>query len=113
MNAMAAITSTLKSTQRMLNWYVSDLGDADLLVRPAPAANHIAWQIGHLIRAERNMTSELPYAKPVELPPGFKEQHSKQTASQESSLGFLTKAEYLDLFNRVREATLAIVEKAA
>ena len=33
----------------------ADLSDADLLVRPAPSANHIAWQLGHLIASERNL----------------------------------------------------------
>jgi hypothetical protein len=98
----------------MLNWYVSDLSDADLLVRPVPNSNHIAWQLGHLISAETGMCGEaIPGAVKVELPAGFKEQHGKATAAVDPPKGFLTKAEYLGLFNRVRETTLAALEQMA
>ena len=43
MNAKDALKKTLKSTQGMLEMYLSDLSDADLLVRPVPGANHAAW----------------------------------------------------------------------
>jgi hypothetical protein len=43
MNAIDAIRTALKSSQGLLTWYLSDLSDTDLLVRPVPEANHIAW----------------------------------------------------------------------
>ena len=52
MTGRDAIKTALKSAQHLLNWYVSDLSDADLLVRPVSGANHIAWQLGHLVSAE-------------------------------------------------------------
>jgi len=39
----------------MMGWYLGDLSDADLLVRPVPNANHIAWQLGHLISSEKHL----------------------------------------------------------
>src|SRR5260370_33362381 len=42
MNARDAIRTALQATHAMLNSYVSDLTDADFLVRPVHNANHIA-----------------------------------------------------------------------
>ena len=36
----------------MLQFTLGDFSDADMLARPAPSANHAAWQLGHLIAAE-------------------------------------------------------------
>jgi hypothetical protein len=112
MNAKDAIRTTLQSTHGMLTSYVSDLSDADLLVRPVPNANHIAWQLGHLISAEVGLLGpHLPGVSAVQLPAGFKEQHNKATAAVDPPKGFLTKAEYLNLFNQAREATIAALNK--
>jgi uncharacterized damage-inducible protein DinB len=112
MRACQVIEAVLNNTQFIAHQYLSDLSDADLLVRPVPGANHIAWQLGHVIVAEIHMVrSQLPDAAYPELPAGFAEQHGKETASQEPPKGFLTKQQYVDLFNRVREATKATVAK--
>src|SRR5262249_34682732 len=85
--------------------------DADLLVRPTPEANHIAWQLGHFIVSERGMVlADLPNASFPELPAGFAQQHSKETQAINPPTGFATKAVYLDLFTRVRQATLGALE---
>src|SRR5664279_5340091 len=98
MKAQDAIRTALTGTQQILNMYLQDLSDADLLVRPVPHANHIAWQLGHLIASESRMSGDhLPGAKYPELPAGFAERHNKEAASRDT--GFGTKAEYLDLFN--------------
>ena len=102
MDAKDAIGSALGSAQHMLEWYLSDLSDADLLVRPVPAANHIAWQLGHLINSEPHLIRmELPDAAYPALPAGFAEQHDKGAASQDPPTGFGTKQQYLDLFTRL------------
>jgi hypothetical protein len=111
MNAKEAIRTALTSSQNLLNMYLSDLSDADLLVRPVPAANHIAWQLGHLIVAEGGMGKVVPGARYPELPAGFAERHSNETAHAEPPRGFATKAEYLDLFGKQRAATLDALER--
>src|SRR5437764_14819312 len=112
MQAKDAIKAALNSTQHMLEWYVSDLSDADLLVRPVAGANHIAWQLGHLIDSEPHLIHmELPDAAYPALPAGFAEQHTKETAAVEPPSGFRTKAEYLDLAKQMRAATVAALEK--
>jgi uncharacterized damage-inducible protein DinB len=110
MNTKDTIFSALKGNQNMMNMALADLSDQDLLVRPVPNANHIAWQLGHLILAEQSMIKALG-GTPPPLPAGFAEQHHKQMASSDSQEGFATKAQYLDLLSKTREATLAAAEK--
>jgi uncharacterized damage-inducible protein DinB len=112
MKACQVLEAGLNGTQFLTNEYLKDLSDADLLVRPVSGANHIAWQLGHLIISEIHLVrSQLPNAAYPELPAGFAEQHGKETAAQEPPKGFLTKQQYVDLFNRIREATKATVAK--
>jgi hypothetical protein len=53
----------------------------------------------------------VPGAASPPLPAGFSQQHSKETAGAESTQGFLTKNEYLKLFNQQREHTIGVVSK--
>lgn len=112
MNAKEAVKIALTSTQYMLPMYLADLSDADLLVRPVPSANHIAWQLGHTIKSEHEIIKgQVPAATYPELPAGFGAQHAKETSSIDPPKGFKTKDEYLKLFNQAREATLAALAK--
>ena len=88
MTGIDAIRTSLRSTQHLVTWFLGDLSDADLLVRPVEGANHIAWQMGHLIQAERRMIcAELPGAGYPDLPAGFAERHTKETAAVEPPAG--------------------------
>jgi hypothetical protein len=111
MNACKLAEIPLIFTKNVINGQLGDLSDADLLVRPAEGANHIAWQIGHLILAEQRMGRHLPGAKYPELPAGFVEKHDRQPTVQNATSGFGTRAQYLELFNKTREATLAALAK--
>src|SRR5262249_13555501 len=96
MNAKDAIRYALQSTQHMLPMYLEDLSDADLLVRPVPNANHIAWQLGQMISAEvKLLATAIPGAKFPELPSGFAERYTKETSKDDNPKNFLTKKEYL------------------
>jgi DinB superfamily len=91
--------------------YFKDMSDDDLLVRVTPDSNHLAWQLGHLILAERELLGpHLGADTYAELPAGFDKQHSNETAKQDPPRGFLKKADYLDLFAKTRAATLAKLE---
>jgi DinB superfamily len=112
MNGIGAIRTALDGTRFLLNWYVSDFSDADLFVRPVPAANHAAWQLGQVIVGDQYLiTSQLPDADYPELPAGFKETYGAEGAKKDGPEGFLTKAEFLSLFDRVRSATIATLGK--
>jgi hypothetical protein len=110
MNGRDAIQAALEATKENLAWYISDFSDADLLVRPVPGANHAAWQIGNVICGDLFLIKpEVPEAQYPELPTGFSELHGSKGAKKDE--GFLTKAEYLALFDKVRTATIAAVGK--
>lgn len=109
MNAGKLVEHALKLTQQLINRSLADLTDADLLVHPAEGANHIAWQLGHLIATEQRLGRNLTGAKFPELPAGFADKHANNANAQNATTGFGTKAEYLELFNKTREATLAAV----
>ena len=112
MTGRDAIQSALGSTKLLLTRYVEDLSDADLLTRPVPGANHIAWQLGHLIFAEPYLVKQgLPEALYPDLPASFAETYGPNGAGKDGPNGFLSKAEYLSLFDKVRSATLAAVGK--
>jgi hypothetical protein len=110
MNAKDAIKGSLIGTQQVLEMYLADLSDADLLVRPVPNANHIAWQLGHLIVSEHKTALGHLGGAP-ELPAGFAEQHTKATAMADPPKGFGTKEQYLGLFKKIRSATIAGLAK--
>jgi hypothetical protein len=110
MTGCEAIRAALEATRANLPTYVADFSDADLLVRPVPGANHAAWQIGNVIGGDVFFIKpELPDAPYPELPPGFAELHGGKGAAKDE--GFLTKAEYLALFEKVRGATIAALGK--
>jgi DinB superfamily len=110
MNSKETIFAVLKNSQYVLNMTLADLTDQDLLVRPVPNANHIAWQLGHLILTEQSMLKQLG-GTPPPLPAGFADQHAKPMAGSDSKEGFATKAEYVELLDKTRGATVAAVEK--
>jgi len=90
--------------------YLSDITPEEMLKRPAPGANHVAWQLGHLISAEtRLVEAAKPGSMPL-LPEGFAERHSKDTAASDNPKDFLSKDEYLKLSKTVREGTLRTLE---
>jgi uncharacterized damage-inducible protein DinB len=103
------IRNVAQTTDVVLKAYLQDLSDADLLMRPAPNANHIAWQLGHLINAEQELLKVIPGATAVELPAGWAAQHGKENAAKDPPTGFRTKAEYLDLYGKVRENTIKLL----
>jgi hypothetical protein len=107
MNTKEAIQSTMDMSLFVLNKYLSDLDDADLLRRPGPGCNHLAWQLGHLISSEVNLLESICPGKAAELPAGFAERHSKENCHVDDPKQFATKQEYQDLFQKVRSATLS------
>jgi hypothetical protein len=111
-NGRDAIQVALNSTKFLLTRYIEDLSDADLFVRPVPGANHIAWQLGHLIFSEPYLVKQqLPDASYPDVPAHFAETYGPKGASKDGPDGFLAKAEYASLFDKVRSATLATTAK--
>ena len=111
MNAKKALESNMAFADKVGLAYLADMTDAELLVRPVPEANHIAWQLGHLVAAEHDLIEMIAPGSMPKLPAGFKEKHTKQTATSDDPKAFCTKAEYLKLFKEQRAGTLAALAK--
>jgi len=107
------IRNLMESTDFVLKSYLQDLSDADLLTQPGPNANIIAWQLGHLIQSELQLLKTFPGATSVELPVGWEKQHGKENAGKDPPIGFRNKAEYLELYEKVRGNSLRVLESLA
>lgn len=110
MDTKQAIISSLTQSDFIWEAYLADLADKDLLVRPCTAANHIAWQIGHLIQSEQHLVDKVAPGKRDPLPADFKARHTKDMAASDEAGKFLTKDEYIRLAKQVRANTLNALE---
>ncbi len=99
---------SVESGHAFMRSQLGDLSDADLLVRPVPGANHIAWQLGHLIAGTHRMLTALGQKGPA-LPAGFQEAYTRETAASDDPAKFLKKAEYLALADQMKAASLAAI----
>ena len=106
------IAGSLKGSLGMLKQHVADFSDADLLVRPVPGANHANWQLGHMISSETQMLSACG-AKMPELPAGFADRYTKDTAKLDDPAMFAPKALLLAQLDKTRAATVAFAQSAS
>ena len=111
MDTKDAIRASMDLSMMVLNSYLSDLDDAELMTRPGEGCNHVAWQLGHLINSEVNILNAVCPGKAAELPAGFAEAHSKETAGSDDPSQFLSKDEYLALWAKVRTNTVAALDQ--
>lgn len=111
MNAKETILAAMGNSEAILNAYLADLSDAELLIRPVPGQNHIAWQLGHLIVSEKNLRDSVKAGSGPELPSGFAEAHGRDEASTHADdpERFQSKATYLELMKGQREASKKVL----
>jgi hypothetical protein len=113
MNAKDAIRSSFNVSSMVLTTYISDLDDADLMRRPGEGCNHLAWQLGHLIASEVHLLEMAAPGNGIELPDGFADAHSKEVCGNDDPAAFHTKQAYIELFDKVRAASLAALDTVA
>ncbi len=109
MNAISVLRNQMKLSDLLVNTYVGDLTEAECLKRPAPAANHIIWQLGHLIVAESGLMGACAPGRLPPLPEGFADRYTKETAALDDASAFHTKQELLEQYTAQRQATDAIL----
>jgi hypothetical protein len=109
MDTKQAIRTSLAQADTIVQGYLSDMTDSELLARPCPGGNHIAWQLGHLIASERWLIEQAVPGKMPKLPEGFAEKHKKDQAALDDAKAFLKKEEYLALARQTREGVLQIL----
>jgi len=110
MNTKDAIKQAYNLSHMVLNSYISDFEDADLMQRPGEGCNHIAWQLGHLISSECNLLNMAAPGTAIDLPEGFAEKHNKENCGNDDASQFHTKAEYQELWGKVKDATFAALD---
>ncbi|MEW6252241.1 MAG: DinB family protein [Planctomycetota bacterium] len=109
MNAKDAIRQIVEFSHQIVRDYVQDLTDAELLTRSVPNANHIAWQLGHLIAGDAYMLGLLG-GRTVDLPADFTAEYTNETAGSDDPAKFRSKQEYLELADKSKAATLAAID---
>lgn len=110
MNAKESIRSLINFADKIAQAYLGDLKDEELFIRPIDGTNHIAWQLGHLIQSEHAVIGAIAPDKMPELPQGFADKYTKETAAIDDPAAFHTKEEYLRLMKQQREGTLAALD---
>ncbi len=105
-----AVEGNLRMADTILETLVGDLSDEELLVRPVPGANHIAWQLGHLIGSEYTMISMVADQIEMTFPMGWQDKYTKETAESDDPTRFESKDRYLELYAAQRQATLDLLK---
>jgi DinB family protein len=111
MNAKDAFKISMDMSDYVLKTYVSDLTDAELLTHAVKGANHLAWQLGHLISSEQQLLNGVCPGAAADLPAGFADQHNKETIGIDDPKKFLAKSRYIELYDQQRSATKAALDK--
>ena len=107
MTAGELLADALARDVNLLKGTLGDFTDADMLVRPAPAANHAAWQLGHTIVSETNAGNLVRPGAMPELPAGFAARFAKDKAQSNHAGDFPGKNELIAQFEKTRQGTVA------
>jgi uncharacterized damage-inducible protein DinB len=110
MNARTAIKETLDGSDYILKSYIKDLSDEDLILQPLEGFNPIALQLGHLIESERDFIEKVKPGSCPQLPEGFAEKHSLKNENKTDRSRYLTKNEYVALWDGQRAATKSLLD---
>jgi uncharacterized damage-inducible protein DinB len=111
MNGKQAVRASMGISNYVLDAYIADLSDADLMTRPGAGCNHLAWQLGHLIVSQADIMNALKPGAAPRLPPGFREKHATEHAGSNDPAAFAAKAEYAALLSEQRQAAEALLDQ--
>jgi hypothetical protein len=109
MTAKDVILRTYSTGETITKSYLAELTAADLLVRPVPGQNHIAWQLGHLILSEHKFVEGIKPGASPKLPPDFEEGHGRDKTNVDDPSKYLAPEDYLSLLQAQREATMGVL----
>lgn len=109
MDAKGVLRGDFARAQMVTNMLLDGLEDADLFVRTSPSANHLAWQLGHLIASANMMGESIRGGSMPALPAGFAENHAKDTAGSDDAGKFLGKDAYIKLMDEQRQALVELL----
>jgi uncharacterized damage-inducible protein DinB len=107
------IRYTLGASDMIVNAYVGDLSDDDFHATPFEGGNPIAWQLGHILVAERSWVEGLEPGSCPPLPDGFAAAHAKETSAPNPFPRKYSKDDYLTAWQAQRAATSAVLDGLA
>jgi uncharacterized damage-inducible protein DinB len=111
MNLQEALRGGFERAKMVTDMLLGDLSDAEILERPVPEANHVAWQLGHLVTSLNLFGEAVRSGCMPALPEGFAAQHSRETAGNNDPAAFHSKSTYLRLLDEQRAALLKLMEE--
>lgn len=109
MNSRELLKVGVDLAEMVVNGYLADLTDEQLLIRPHAGCNHINWQLGHLISSEAYHLNKVKEGSAPPLPAGFAEKYSKETAGSDDPAAFLKKDELLRLHQEQLAAFFSLI----
>jgi DinB superfamily len=113
MNIKDSIKASLRISDALSQSYLEDITPDEMFIQPVPDANHIAWQLGHLITSEhRLIEAAAPNSMPA-LPEEFSQKYRRDMAPSPHPGDYLTKEEYLQMARQVRAGTIAALESVS
>lgn len=89
---------------------LDELSDAELLLRPVDGANHLAWQLGHLVASEHRLGEMITAGSMPPLPDGFADRYTSETATDDDPTHFLGKTDYMSLYRSQRDGLLKLLD---
>ena len=100
-------SKNILQTKGLVDMFLKDFSDADMLFRPAKTANHAVWQIGHLTNSTRNMVIACDPNVAFEFDDDTR--FGKSKASIDDPAFFPNKTEVLSKFNQAMDTAAAWV----
>ena len=110
MDAKAALKLSISMGELVAMSYLEDLTDEEMMHRPAERSNHIKWQLGHLISSENQLVNGAKEGAMPDLPDGFAEAYTKETAANDDASAFHSKEQLMELYKQQRDAAMAVLD---
>src|SRR4051812_31192844 len=110
MSQSSNLVAVMTRGRGMMEKHLADFSDADMLARSSPAANHAAYQIGHLIRINDATVAAFVPSFKTEFPPKT-DNASKAPPTSDDPSAFASKGELLTAYHAQLDALLAAVGK--
>jgi hypothetical protein len=109
MTPMEVIANEIENSPGMMQMHLADFSEAEMLKRPVPGANHVTWQLGHLIKADANLGKLL--GANVAIPEQYHELFGKEMSKSDDASKFPKKAELLAKLKEGRATVAQAVRK--
>lgn len=104
MTPLELLADNLARNAAVLKMTLADFADAELFVRPVPAANHAAWQLAHLTGTTAQL---IDMVDPGVTPPaavGWATTYAGATANDDDPTHYPTKTQLLETFSQTTDA---------